>query len=269
MPHYHDVFISYGRADSKAFVETLRDHLVAQGLKVWFDFEDIPLGVDYQKQIDTGIDQADNFLFIISPHAVNSPYCRLEIERALLRHKQIIPLLHVEEISRDIWQQRNPQGTDQAWEAYVAAGKQSSFANMHPAIAKINWIYSRAGSDDLAQVLQGLFTIFQSQQSYAHRHTVLLNQALWWQQHQKQSRYLLVGEHRQTAEAWLTTQFKDEQPPCLPTDLHCKFITESTKNANNLMTQVYLAHAEADKPFREQLRVHLLPAGDRLCSAAQ
>ncbi|MBT9314093.1 TIR domain-containing protein [Leptothoe spongobia] len=258
MPHYQDAFISYGRADSKAFVEKLRDQLVAQGLKVWFDFEDIPLGVDYQKQIDTGIDQADNFLFIISPHAVNSPHCRLEIERALLRHKRIIPLMHVEEISRATWQQRNPQGTDQEWDAYTTAGKQSSFANMHPAIAKINWIYCREGNDDQAQALQGLLTIFQSQQPYVHRHTALLNQALRWQQHQKQSRYLLIGADRQAAEAWLTTQFKDEQPPCIPTDLHCEFITESTKNANNLMTQVFLAHAEEDKHFREQLRQRLM-----------
>jgi WD40 repeat protein len=257
MNAFQDAFISYGRADSKAFAAKLNDRLVAEGLEVWFDFEDIPLGVDYQKQIDDGIDQADNFLFIISPHAINSPYCGLEIQRALRRQKRIIPLLHVEEISRDIWQARYPTGTDEDWQVYTEAGKHSSFANMDPAIAKINWVYFRDGIDDFEEALQGLLTIFQRQRDYVHRHTVLLSQALDWEQHQKQARYLLIGEERQQAETWLMTPFKDEQPPCRPTDLHCEFITESTKNANNLMSQVFLAHAETDHDFRDQLRREL------------
>ncbi|NET48929.1 MAG: toll/interleukin-1 receptor domain-containing protein, partial [Merismopedia sp. SIO2A8] len=118
-----DVFISYGRADSYQFAKTLNERLLAKGLNVWFDFDDIPLGVDYQKQIDDGIDKADNFLFIISPHSVNSPYCGLEVQRALQRGKRIIPLLQVEEISHDTWKQRNPNGTDEQWADYQAAGK--------------------------------------------------------------------------------------------------------------------------------------------------
>ena len=258
MPHYQDAFISYGRADSKAFAAKLNDQLIAHGLDVWFDFEDIPLGVDYQKQIAYGIDHADNFLFIISPHSVNSTYCAVEIERAVYRGKRIIPLLHVEEISRDTWQKRCPHGTESDWDAYKAAGKQSSFPNMHPDIAKINWIYCREGIDDPEQALHGLLNIFQEQQAYVRRHTILLSQALKWEYHQQQSRYLLIGEERQNAEAWLTTHFNDEQPPCCPTDLHCEFITESTKNAHNLMTQVFLAHSEQDKTVREQLRRRLM-----------
>ena len=69
-----DAFISYGRADSKAFAAKLNDHLLAEDLNIWFDFDDIPLGVDYQNQIDDGIEKANNFLFIISPHSVNSVY---------------------------------------------------------------------------------------------------------------------------------------------------------------------------------------------------
>ena len=124
MTVFQDAFISYGRADSKAFAIELHQRLMAAGFTVWFDFEDIPLGVDYQKQIDDGIEKADNVLFIISPHSVNSPYCDLEVERALKRGKRIIPLLHVEQISRATWQERTPDGTDEQWAAYQAAGKQ-------------------------------------------------------------------------------------------------------------------------------------------------
>jgi len=67
MNPFQDVFISYGRADSRDFAAQLNQRLIAAGLEVWFDFDDIPLGVDYQKQIDDAIDKADNFLFIISP----------------------------------------------------------------------------------------------------------------------------------------------------------------------------------------------------------
>ncbi len=106
-----DSFISYGRADSKALATKLHVRLLEQGLKVWFDQNDTPLRVDYQNQIDDGIEKAHNFLFIIAPHSVNSPYCRKEIELAIKRNKRIIPLLHVERISQETWQQRFPNGT--------------------------------------------------------------------------------------------------------------------------------------------------------------
>ncbi|MFE4107875.1 TIR domain-containing protein [Almyronema epifaneia] len=247
MGQFQDAFISYGRADSKQFAQTLNQRLIEAGYEVWFDFDDIPLGVDYQQQIDVGIERSHNFLSIISPHAVNSPYCRLEVDRAVAYNKRIIPLLHVEEISRATWQQRHPMGTEADWQAYQAAGKHASFVNMHPVISKINWVYFRDGIDDFEPAFQALLAVFERQKDYVHQHTQFLDLALTWQRQQKQARYLLIGETRQQAEAWLTTKFSPQQPPCWPTDLQAEFITESTKNANGLMTQVFLAHAEADQ----------------------
>ncbi|WP_287308818.1 toll/interleukin-1 receptor domain-containing protein [Okeania sp. SIO1H2] len=79
MSEYYNAFISYGRADSKSFATKLYEKLTENGLKIWFDQNDIPLGVDFQNQIDDGIIKADNFLFIIAPHSINSPYCLKEI----------------------------------------------------------------------------------------------------------------------------------------------------------------------------------------------
>ena len=261
MSGFQDAFISYGRADSKAFAAKIYDRLIAAGLKVWFDFEDIPLAVDYQYQIDDGIEKAHNFLFIISPHAVNSPYCAREIHRACRLNKRIIPLLHVEEISQETWQQRHPQGTDADWQVYQDKGLNSSFPNMNPAISKINWIYFRAGIDDFETAFAGLLAIFDRQPDYVHQHTNWLIRALVWERQQKQSRHLLTGEERQQAEAWLKIRFKDEQPPCLPTDLHCEYITESAKHADDLMTQVFLSYAEEDKAIMEQVRRSLRREG--------
>lgn len=236
-----DAFISYGRADSKAFATKLHARLVEAGLKVWFDQNDIPLGVDYQNQIDDGIEKAHNFLFIIAPHSINSPYCLKEIVLALKRNKRIIPLLQVEQISWETWQQRNPSGTTQDWEAYQAKGLHTSFQNMHPAIGKINWVYFREGIDDFEVAFTGLINLILRQADYVEQHTRFLAKALEWERHQKQTNYLLIGEERVQAESWLRIRFKDEQPPCIPTDLHCEYICESTKNAHNLLAQVFIS----------------------------
>ncbi|HEY9735253.1 MAG TPA: toll/interleukin-1 receptor domain-containing protein, partial [Trichocoleus sp.] len=87
-PTFYDVFIFYGRVDSKAFAIALGQRLKAMGFGVWIDQDDIPLGVDFQRQIDEAIAQTHNFVFVISPH------CALEIERALQLNKRIIPVMH-------------------------------------------------------------------------------------------------------------------------------------------------------------------------------
>jgi CHASE2 domain-containing sensor protein len=250
---FNDAFISYGRADSKAFATKLYDRLLKEGLKVWFDQNDIPLGVDYQNQIDDGIEKADNFLFLIAPHSINSPYCRKEIELALQRNKRIIPLLHVEQITQEIWQERNPGRDLSEWETYKSKGLHSSFPNMHPVIGKINWVYFREGIDDFEKSFAGLLEIFARHRDYVQQHTYFLAKSLEWERHQKQSRYFLTGEERVQAENWLKIRFEHEQPPCEPTDLHCLFIGESTKNANNLMTDVFLSYSEKEREFMEKV----------------
>ncbi|MBE7382183.1 MAG: TIR domain-containing protein [Leptolyngbya sp. SIO1E4] len=264
MNPFKDVFISYGRKDSLDFATYLQKRLRQMGYGVWFDFTNIPGGVDYQKQIDDAIEKSDNFLFIISPHATASPYCRKELELALSLNKRIIPIMHVEEISRQTWQQRNPSGTDAAWEAYVATGEHSCFTHLHPEIAKINWnqlIFKGGEQIFNEQAFTALLDILQRQNLYVHHHTVLLSQALAWQRHQKQSHHLLIGKARQQAEDWQSIHFLDQQAPCNPTDLHYEFITESIKNAHNMMTQVFIAHAEADRAIAEQVRRSLMRSG--------
>lgn len=261
MNPWQDVFISYGRADSRDFASKLTQRLGEAGLKVWFDFEDIPLGVDYQKQIDDAIDKTDNFVFIISPHSVNSPYCQLELNLALERNKRVLSVMHIAEISRETWQQRHPQGTDVEWQAYRAAGKHSSRPNMHPGIRKINWVSFQEGVDDFEKSLLDLLILFERDRDYVRQHTVLLNQALDWENNNRLSRYLLVEEPLQNAELWLQTRFPNRQPPCRPTKLHCQFIAESLKNAQDGMTEVFICHAEEDRAALDQIYETLARAG--------
>ncbi|PSN17700.1 type IV secretion protein Rhs, partial [filamentous cyanobacterium CCP5] len=261
MVKLRDAFISYGRADSKSFAVDLYHRLAELGWEIWFDFEDIPLGVDFQAQINEGIATSDNFLFIVSPASVNSPYCLREIDRALAFNKRIIPIVHVTETSRQVWQARFPSGTDADWAAYQAAGRHSYSANMHPELRKLNWLNFRVGVDSFEQSLADLVNLFESHKTYVHRHTHLLVQALEWERQHRESRYLLIAEERQQAEVWLRQKFGGEQPPCLPTDLHCEFITESKKNANNMMSEVFLAYAEEDTAMMEKIRRSLRREG--------
>jgi tetratricopeptide (TPR) repeat protein len=243
MQNYTDVFISYGRKESKTFAAKLYNRLLTNGYTAWFDQNDIPLGVDYQNQIDDGIEKAHNFIFIISPHSVSSPYCRLEVELALRRNKRIIPILHVESFE---------------------------FEKMHPAISKINWIYARENSldsfswdnateiDDFEKAFLGLATLLEQQKNYVQQHTQILQDALAWERHHKSTQHLLVGQKRHEAEKWLLTEFTPpSQPPCLPSDLHAEFICESKKNASNLMTEVFISYDTDDAGYREDVKKSL------------
>ncbi len=234
MKNLFDAFISYGRADSKAFATNLHKRLTEQGLKV-FDQNDFPLGIEFQNQIDDWIEHSHNFLFIITPHSVKSPYCLKEIELAIKRNKRIIPLLHVE--PSDCWDK------------------------IHPTIGKINWFYFRENQDNFETYFAGLVSIIRKHADYVEQHTQFLLKALEWERNQKQTNYLLIGEERVQAESWLKIRFKDEHPPCIPTDLHAQFICESTKNAHNLMTQVFLAHSDKDRAVVEKVGKSLMLEG--------
>ncbi len=257
MNNFKDAFISYGRADSQSFATRLYTELSKSGLKIWFDQKDIPFGVDFQNQINDGIEKADNFIFIIAPHSINSTYCQKEIELAIKYNKRIIPLLHVEQITQSIWEQRYPE---QEWEKAQEQGLHTGHKNkkMHPVINKINWIYFREGIDDYEKSFAGLIKLIASHQEYVHQHTALLAKALAWERHPQKSLYLLTSSERTKAEEWLKIRFKDGQPPCKPTDLHCTFISESTKNANNLMTQVFICCADNNLKLMEKIATTLM-----------
>lgn len=162
MKSFFDALISYGRPDSKAFAIKLHARLLEVGLDVWFDQNDIPFGVDYQNQIDDGIEKAHNFIFIIAPHSVKSLYCRKEIELAVKRNKRIIPLLHVK--ADEFMPQTNP------------------------IIGKINWIYFQEGIDDFEASFSSLISLIHHQADYVKQHTWFLAKALDWERNQKQTK---------------------------------------------------------------------------------
>ncbi|MBX2841781.1 MAG: TIR domain-containing protein [Flammeovirgaceae bacterium] len=242
---YHDIFISYGRKESRAFAGKLNKALLSNGYDVWIDQDDLPLGVDFQDQIDKAIEKSHNFLFVIAPHAIGSEYCLKEIELAIKYKKRIIPVLQVE---RDLYK-------------------------VHEEIGKINWVYLREKEDasipleewqaidDFDKGFSEIQSLLEDSKEFVAEHTHLLLKALEWERTQKDRQGLLVGKDRQVAESWLGSTFSGNKPPCLPSDLHCEYLAEAKKNAENLMTNAFICYATEDIDRRDEINKELLRHG--------
>ena len=89
----YDIFISYSRRD-KDFVRHLWESLTQKAeQKVWVDWEDIPPTADWRQEIYLGIEAANNFIFVISPHSVRSVVCGEELAHAIEHGKRLVPIV--------------------------------------------------------------------------------------------------------------------------------------------------------------------------------
>ena len=86
------LFVSYSRKDSVAARKLIEAFRSIQQ-EVWVDWESIPPAVDWLEQIFRGIEEADAFIFLISPDSIASEVCKVEIARAALNNKRIIPIV--------------------------------------------------------------------------------------------------------------------------------------------------------------------------------
>ncbi|HEX4963425.1 MAG TPA: CHAT domain-containing protein, partial [Thermoanaerobaculia bacterium] len=76
------LFISHASADDK-FVTELRKALEALNLSVWVDSRNLAAGSKLAPEFEAAIEKARQFLVVISPSTVNSPWVRREIKKAL------------------------------------------------------------------------------------------------------------------------------------------------------------------------------------------
>ena len=89
------IFISYAREDI-AFVHRFHDALEDRGRKSWVDWEGIPPSDKWLARIRAAIDEADDFVFVISPDSVTSEVSGVEVDHANKQHKRLIPAMHRE-----------------------------------------------------------------------------------------------------------------------------------------------------------------------------
>lgn len=191
-----NVFISYSRRN-KEFVQELHSALEATGREVWVDWENIPVAVDWWKEIQLGIELADTFVFVLSPASVASQVCGQEIEEALKHNKRLVPV---------VYQDVQPD-------------------NVHPELARLNWIFLRP-QDDFQKGFKGLLEALDQDLDYVRTHTRILVRALEWDRNNRDGSYLLRGVDLDRANSYLA-QGKAQEPR--PTALHHQYVLASAE----------------------------------------
>ena len=88
-----NIFISYGRQDSRELANRLRDDLRAVGHSVWLDVAEIPGGANWSQQVEEAIEHCDLALALLSHSSYTSQWCRAEQLRAIRKGKRVIPVL--------------------------------------------------------------------------------------------------------------------------------------------------------------------------------
>jgi WD40 repeat protein len=192
-----EVFISYSRADSD-FARKLNEALQIQGKTTWFDQESIPPGSDFQQEIYRGIESSANFLFIISPKSVNSPYCADEVEYAQKLNKRFVTVLH----------------------------RHVSAKELHPALASVQWIdFNRYGGDFYPNFSELVRTL-DTDREHVKSHTKWSQRALEWENKDKSADLLLRGSEFLIAQNWLHSAEQENKQPTA-TDLQKQYISKS------------------------------------------
>lgn len=201
------IFISYSRKDL-ATAEKIINALAEDDLKPWIDWKSIPKGEEFEREIQQGIEEADIFLFLVSPDSAQSDWCNKEINHAVKNGKRILPV-----VLRD-----------------------TDLKIIHPEISKRNWIFCRSGQDDFNKAMEETRKTVRTDYEWLKYHTELQVKALKWEQNKDTSR-LLRGKELQAAEQKLVVARHVKDPES--TRLQYEFVTTSRKNETKRQRRVF------------------------------
>lgn len=204
------IFISYSRKDSKV-AHALMNSFKSIELDVWVDWEDIPPAVGWLDQILQGIEQADAFIFLVSPDSVASEVCNVELEHAHKNAKRIIPI-----VVRDV----DPKST-------------------RDVIRDLNWIFMRE-SDDFEAALGKVRVAINLDVEWLQEHRRLQVRALEWDRRKDPSLLLRGSDLRNASRMVLEHEGKDPAP----SELQHHFI-QFSKSSERVRTLSWISAALA------------------------
>jgi WD40 repeat protein len=185
------VFISYSRRDSP-FVRRLFEMLEARHVGAWVDWEGIPPSAEWWGEIQSAIQGAEAFIFVMSPDSLTSAVCQDELDHAVRHNKRLIPVLY-----------RDGPAAD------------GSPAAIPPALARVNWVFMR-DADDFAGGSAKLCEAIETDLEWVHAHTRLVERAVEWDAAKRDPSFLLQKNDLAVAEAWLRRgPEKDPKPTTL------------------------------------------------------
>lgn len=191
------IFISYSRKDIE-FARQVVDALAEQDLDTWIDWQSIPKGEDWKEEIDRGIEQAETFIFLMSPDSAKSAICNLEVAHALKNNKRVIPI-----VIRDT----NP--------------KDFHSENSGKEISKRNWVFCRDQTDDFDVAIRDTIETIHTDYEWVKYHTKLQVRALEWERNNQERSLLYRGKELENAELQLATNSSKDP---VPTDLQHNFV---------------------------------------------
>jgi hypothetical protein len=160
----------------------LKEALEARGRNIWIDADDIPPGAAWRRELGTGIEAADAFVFVISPDSVASRECAEELRRATELGKRLVPVLY-----------RNTTAVPDP-------------------LTSLQYIDAESASDFDRSVEQ-VDTAIQTDYDWVHAHTGWLARALRWEEGARDRSLLPRGSELEAAEHWLARQVEGKKPP--------------------------------------------------------
>ena len=188
------IFVSYNRKSSE-FCKLLTDELLKRDFDFWVDWEGIPPTVDWMKEIEKGIEEADTFLAIVTPEWITSKVCIDELDIAVKNGKRMIPVVPY----------------DIVWD------------NVPPALAQFNFIFFTEKFDFNTQ-LKLLFTALDTDYDWLKTHRRLQVKALEWERSNKENGYLLRGKDLEEAEGQISINANKDPHP---TDIQREYVLVS------------------------------------------
>lgn len=195
-----DAYISYGRKSSKEFVNDMSAYLSKEDVHTWHDDGLVPLEIRHLDQVNRLIEKADNFIFVISSHAIRSEYALRELEYAKKLKKRIIPVMH-----------EQPHAYLDNLPFEIRQGK----------------ILYYTGGGQAQELFTHIHDVILEEREYVQKHTEILQKGLKWQLADQDPRLLLYGLDRIEASKWLKTTFENVRPPAVPSEIHLSFIEAS------------------------------------------
>jgi WD40 repeat protein len=165
------LFLSYARVDAP-LVKLASTLLAERGWKTWVDRSDIPSAADWMSAIRAGIEQADGFVFVMTPHSIASRMCRVELSIATELAKRLLPLMPIDAAT---------------WAAHTAKikadPKLATAAEVPAELAKLDYIDLADFADrpdPFAALMDELVTAASRDLDWLRRHTRLQQDVRRW-----------------------------------------------------------------------------------------
>lgn len=190
--------ICYTNSD-KSYANWLFDKLEQDRRSPWMDSDSSPVTAEWIAQVYKEIEQADCFIFVVSPESIGSEDVKWALDHALANAKRVIPV-----VARDV-----------------------PHSEVREDVRALQWVWFKEDSDDWDNPFNELLEIMDKDLRHVRFHTFLLTQAIRWELDEFEKTMLLSGPDLEASKQWLTAASLGTSPQ--PTTLHMSFINNSAK----------------------------------------